>query len=223
MIRTRATNCSGFTLLELLVAMALMVVVTALSVTSLSFGRAALERADRTVKRTESVGNVQRRITEWIERAYPFDASRSAQLVFAPMFGDDRTLVFSTSLAARAEYNNLSRVQLVFDKAQKSLILRHQPDRNDVDEPDLSASEQILLVGVEHAEFTFLEAGVPARWVATWTERNAFPLAVRLEIDFESGDDRSFPGLVVSPRIEEAAWCDFDPVSRECRAREDAR
>jgi type II secretion system protein J len=207
----------GFTLLELMVSMALMILIGVLAFASLSFARASLERTQTRVSDVEEIANVQSRLREWIERAYPFEMDRATRLVFYPLSGDDRSLTISTSLGAEARLNRLSRVRIRFDEAGQALVFQHQLERNDLDQPSLDSPQHPLLSGVSTVRFDYLELGTPARWVSNWTRREAFPLAIRLKIDFIDGDSRVFPDLVASPHLDAPAWCEFDPVSRGCR------
>ena len=197
--------------------MALMVLVAILAFSSLSFGRASLERTRSSVSDVDEVVNVQNRIREWMERAYPFESARANRIIFYPLSGDDRSLTVSTSLGAEARLNRLSRVELRFDEASQELVFRHQLERNDVDKPSFDSPQYALLSGVAAVRFDYLEQATPARWVTSWSRRETFPLAIRMRVDFVDGDSRVFPDLVVSPKLDAPAWCEFDPVSRGCR------
>ena len=54
-------------------------------------------------------------------------------------------------------------------------------------------------------------------WLNQWRGRAALPLLVRLQISFASGDPRSWPDLVMSPRITDDANCAFDVIAQRCR------
>lgn len=209
----------GFTLLELLVSMALMMLIGMLAYTSLSFGRLSLERTQETVSSVESVVNAQNRIREWLERAYPFDIGRSDRVIYYPLSGNDRSITFSTSLDQDAEFDRLSRVRLQLDEFGRQFIIQHQLDSNDTDQPAFDAPQLTLISGVSAVRIAYLEEGTPARWVSSWNRRQDLPLAIRFQVDLIDGDSRVFPDLIVRPTIDAPAWCDFDPVSRGCRNR----
>lgn len=207
----------GFTLLELLVCLALMALIAVLSVNALGFGREAWQRADKASYHVETVNAVRNRLDEWLERAYPFDPSRSTRRVFYPLQGDDRNVVWSASLSAEADFNSLSRVKLTFDQQLQQLILYFEPERNDLSEPGFSASREVLLEGVSALNLDYLEPGEPSRWVSRWQRRVEMPLAIRLKVKFSGERDPEFPDLIVQPKIDRSAWCNFDPISRGCR------
>ena len=211
---------TGFTLLELLVALALMTLVAVLLTQALGFGRNAWQRAEASVQAMETVTSVRARLREWLERAYPFNPSRATRKVFYPLRGEERSVVFSTPLAPEGGNNTLYRVELKFDDSKQQLLMRYQEETNNTDRPDYDAPEELILEGVGNLRFSYLEPGTPARWVSNWLRKEQLPKAIKIQMKSSDlpSQKLSFPDLIIRPAIDGLAWCDFDPVSRDCRS-----
>jgi general secretion pathway protein J len=85
-----------------------------------------------------------------------------------------------------------------------------------------TATSTVLLRDVDHAEFSYFGAGAGARnlqWIDGWTKRSEMPALVRVRVAFRTGDQRSWPDLVVSPRLTADVICDYDPLTMRCRGR----
>lgn len=55
-------------------------------------------------------------------------------------------------------------------------------------------------------------------WTEQWRGHAELPRLVRLRVSFASDDPRTWPELVMSPRITDDANCAFDVVAQRCRA-----
>jgi general secretion pathway protein J len=85
-----------------------------------------------------------------------------------------------------------------------------------------SATKTILLADVERAEFSYFDAGVAAQrvqWKDSWSKRSDMPSLIRVRVTFRSGDARSWPELVIAPRVQADVGCVYDPISMRCSGR----
>ena len=79
-----------------------------------------------------------------------------------------------------------------------------------------------MLSNIDHAEFSYLEeAATPQgpQWRDSWTGRGDLPRLVRIRIKFRPGEARSWPELLIAPRITADVSCVYDPVTLRCRGR----
>jgi general secretion pathway protein J len=89
--------------------------------------------------------------------------------------------------------------------------------------PDLAdddAETTMLIDGVEDIEFAYFgaldEAG-PSLWHDRWGESEHLPALVRMRVDFGADSRRSWPEMVVAPKIDTLAACVYDPITKKCR------
>jgi hypothetical protein len=82
-----------------------------------------------------------------------------------------------------------------------------------------SAAEEVLIENVVAMRWAYLggEHDAEPAWLDAWRGRAALPRLVRLQVSFASGDPRTWPDLVMSPRITDDANCAFDVVAQRCR------
>jgi general secretion pathway protein J len=89
-------------------------------------------------------------------------------------------------------------------------------------EPGAAPVGAVLLAGVGDVEFGYFGMTgadrVPA-WHDAWRGQTAPPQLVRLRVRFANGDGRSWPELVVAPRITADVGCRHDPLTNHCQGR----
>jgi general secretion pathway protein J len=61
------------------------------------------------------------------------------------------------------------------------------------------------------------DAGAVQRWQQQWSNRDVLPLLISLRLDFPSGDQRSWPELVVRLRAANGDSCERDPRTDDCK------
>ena len=211
----------GFTLLELLVVLALSSLLATLAYSGVQLGSTARARvvvqADREA-RGWAVRNVIRRS---IVSAYP--AYRS------PIYAD-RTIAFegqSTSIslvstlpeAAQAGVFAHMRFRVASDRPAPTLILEWRldlPASND--QAPIPFQQVDLLEGVDLVTFHYYgptDSRGPAQWNDLWINRTSLPELVVVHV--ERTDRTPWPDLVVEPKISVNTACIFDIAEVSCR------
>jgi general secretion pathway protein J len=188
----RAAN--GFTLLELLVAVTVLVLLSAVLGGGVRFGLAAWQAGERRADRMEEPAAVHALLRRQIESAYPLTRRRGEPAVVFE--GTRDRLRFVTTLPARLGVPGLADVTLYRDGG--ALRLAWQP----LGERVAAAEAVVLLDGVEDLAFAYYGGPArtaPAEWRDDWAEAGFLPALVRVSLRLSGG--RPWPDLVAAPVV----------------------
>lgn len=216
---TPRPHSRGFTLVELLVALAISGLVAALLLQSLRLGLTGRDRIGAAAHAAEDVEALHRFLRTLVhEMRLEPSYERRGRLV-RPFHGTAREMTFSAPDAPAPYEAGLLRHRLVFDTTARALLLVSADDSAGHDDPALarSARRTVLLEGVEDAVLSYLEPAGSGRWLPRWVEEDRLPAAIRLVVAFGEGDDRRWIPFVARTFAAGPAFCDFDPVARGCR------
>jgi general secretion pathway protein J len=213
---------AGFTLVEALVATALLAMVLLFVFNGIDIGRRFWERTDRRAAATDEVGAVQAFLRDRIAQAYP------ALIVLPPygyriaFQGERNRLAFSTTLPNEAGPGGYYRTVLM--QRDEKLIMAWRLERNEKDDlgPRDAVKEKVVLSDVRQLRFTYYgESGANSRaeWRNDWMNRPVLPKLVRIEVEFPPGDARIWPAQTIATHIDMDATCIFDPLTKNCRGR----
>lgn len=182
------TDARGLTLVEMLVAMALMGMIATLLAGSLRTGVRAWEAGAGESERLERLVVVQNLLRQQIEAVMAGAGGQPA------LSGGQAQMAF-VAPERMAGLGGLA-----------ALTLRLEGDRLLLDVsplfPDGSTGEERtepLLDGVREADFAYYGAEAPgqsARWLRQWQERPDLPVMVRIDLSLANGD---WPPLLVRP------------------------
>jgi general secretion pathway protein J len=201
-MRRRASN--GFTLLEVLVALAVFGLLMAGLTQGMRFGFAAWRTQSRALIVRGDLDALDRTLRSLIARASP--GSLSGQ---PPLFrATPRALTFTTDLpegaAAGTGYlaTRHADVTLTVDRAHRFLMLWQPHYRNRLGQ--LPPPRQVVLLpDVERLELAYWrnEAGQPPGWRSTWTEET-LPKLIKLRIVRTPEGGRQVQDIVVAPMLD---------------------
>lgn len=185
---------NGFTLLELLVAVTVLALLSAVLGGGVRFGLAAWQAGERRADRIETPASVHALLRRQIEAAYPLIRRQGEPAVVFD--GTRDRLRFITTLPARLGVPGLADVTLFREGG--ALRLAWQP----LGERVRAAASATLLEGVEDVAFAYY--GGPARtappeWRDDWTEAGFLPALVRVSLRLSGG--RPWPALVAAPAV----------------------
>jgi general secretion pathway protein J len=187
---------NGFTLLELLVALAVFGLLLEGLTQGLQYGLRAWHSQVRIIDRSEQLDAVDRALRQMIAVMDPGDS-----LDPPPFSGSRDRLEFVTVLPAAAAGLTVRRIEaaLLVDKSSR-LVLRWRPWMHAVHlRPVPPPVETELLRGVQGLELAFLSSG--GRWVGTWRNQD-LPALIRIRILFPPGDPRHWPDIVTAPLLQ---------------------
>lgn len=207
---------SGFSLVELLVSLAILGLLSLMLLQGVFSGRRVWERLDSRAVRLETVEDAQSALRDRLERAFPltrYDASAP----FADFQGEAKVVRFLAPPPLSARPAALRRYTLGLTTSG-DLVLT---SASDVALDAARASEQtVLLRNVRSVDFTYWGVAPPdnvERWRPTWRARPTTPQLVRIRLAFQPGDRRVWPELIVRPAANVGSACVVDATTGACR------
>jgi general secretion pathway protein J len=194
----------GFTLLEILLALALLAFVM-LGVWGAMRGAARVTHsANAVMARSEAVRTVQRFLRRYVGAAGPQPfvmADGSAARMFD---GDATSMEYVAPLPVQSGHAGLyiQTVSLQKDGGGMSLRLDYRPYTEE-QAVNVQPIEHVLLTDLRGGKFEYLAAaafGKPPAWRDDWQATNGLPLAVRVHLDPAWRARVGFPDMVIPVR-----------------------
>jgi general secretion pathway protein J len=212
----------GFTLLELLVSMTLLALLIVLLFGGLRFGARAWDHNQAHSTGMDEVRLVQGLLRREIEQAYPFWLTTDPLHPTVDFQGAENAMMFLAP--APQVFGGGGRARIVFEREAdgryEQLVMRAQPELS-ID--DGTVREEPLLRHLAAVGFAYYGADSPdatPAWHDSWAGMRTLPLLVRVHVEFPRGDARSWPELIVTPRIFVDASCVYDPTGNRCQGRQ---
>jgi general secretion pathway protein J len=217
-VTQRAEHHRGFTLIEMLVALALMGLIAVILITSLQIGGHTWQRVMRAASSTEDIAQAQETLRLRLSSLYPDD--RAAADMSQPSFllSNGASLEFSGA-APDSTADGILRYQIGVSANSGALEIRSWPDKDGhLDNLSDSRAESLLShVASMALQFWLKPDAAPGRWVDRWDSKQV-PRLIRIDLAFSGSDQRRWPPLYIEPRVDTPANCVFDVVSRRCRS-----
>jgi general secretion pathway protein J len=188
---------AGFTLLELMVAMALLALLGLVLAGGMRFGLQAWNRLDATLDRDEPIALSQVLLRRTVEQALPLPAAGAAPGVI-DFAGGNAGLRFIAPLPERAAGPGLNQVTIRLEPSEAgfALVLSWQPFGGAG-----AGGRKSLLDGILAGHFRYygdVADGRPANWQEEWSNARALPRVVALDLSFK--DRRiAWPSLMIAP------------------------
>ncbi len=208
---------SGYTLIELLVALGVMGLLGVMLLAGVSGPSAVWKRMDQAATRDEAVEAAQGVLRERLQHAWP--ATRYDLHPPSPDFdGDTDRVTFLAPPPERQGGGALRRYSLLLD-ANGDLVLESLSDvALDRFRPD---QREVVLRGVRSLDLGYFGAAEPdltPRWRSRWRQRPQMPSLVRIRLEFAQSQTR-WPDLVVHPFADIDADCVPVVPTGRCRGR----
>lgn len=207
-----ATNDDGFTLVEVLVALALVAIMLTMVTETYRFGRQAWERVEEMDKST-SVASVQSFVADLLAGAMPVvetTPQTGERLVFE---GGPQRIRFVANTRGHTDVGGLYLFEIGLDESpdvrgtiRKALIVRQVLYRSGATinwNVASGARERAILTDIADVTVRYLERipGANGTWQAAWAGQRVLPGLVEMQVKFKDGDPRSWPSLVVEFRL----------------------
>jgi general secretion pathway protein J len=215
-VTPRAEHHRGFTLIEMLVALALMGLIAVILITSLQIGGHTWQRVMRAASSTEDIAQAQETLRLRLSSIYPDDRADVSRPGFLSSNG--ASLEFSGA-APDSTADGILRYKIAVSASSGALEVRSWPDQDHLAVLSNDSKPEALLSHVASMAVQFwLKADeTPGRWVDRWDQQQV-PRLIRIDVAFSADDKRRWPPLYIEPRVDTPASCVFDVVSRRCRS-----
>ena len=216
---------SGFTLIEMVLAMALLGTMMLLMYSGLTFGLRGWDAADVSGRRTADRRIAENFLRREISETFPmrFKDPMTLKIAFE---GKEDSLRFASARPAGISAAGLSLVGVTLEnddvKRTRSLVMRRaMPDDDAKDFAPLDRAERtVLFEGLEGVKFEYFGSEndfTEPEWTEQWEHAGRIPQLIRLRIRAADGTD--FPEMVVRLMLSEEAGCLENAFQRVCRPR----
>lgn len=213
---------AGFTLVELLVGLALFSLLATLLFDNVRFGIKAWQLGNAHAEQFEHDLIAQDLLRRLIGNVYPMMVRDGAtqQLDFE---GGKDAVSFLGNAPVVAGAGGRFRYKVLVERRQDrtDLVMSAAPELASP-EGQAMARRTVLLADIDRAEFSYFgdgETGQTLQWQDSWRQRVNMPRLMRIRVAFRSADARAWPDLLIAPRITADVGCVYDPMTRRCRGR----
>lgn len=200
----------GFTLLELLIALALLGLILVLLFGGLRLGVRSWDAVQQQVDNLSAVRSAESFLRREMEQAFPYRWKKpDKRLAF---LGERDKVRFISRLPDRIGVGGLYAVSLELEHrgTSRRLMWKHVPIHSEMrDFADLDQAQEVVLAGsdrsgVEDIWLTYFgrdgESTMP-RWVDRWDNNAGLPILIRIQIRLTDGAE--WPDFVVAPMLTE--------------------
>ena len=211
----RARPQAGYSLIELLVVLALIGLMAIAMSGGIHFGARVWERTESDVEGGEIARSGHALLRSLLASVSPRqpDPNRKGE---APAFSGARDrITFLVAAPASLGALGVARVELTArrDGRVASLAISYRAERGPA-----NAQQHIVLTGAREIVFSYARiSGGALAWSDHWQLPGAVPALIRVRAAFPPGSGVSWPDLIVRPNLDRDAACIFDPVSFGCR------
>ena len=206
---------TGFTLVELLLALTLMSMLLALAYGGLRAATRATDRGQTILEDSSRIRMahqfVRRQLTQVLPLAYAVSDDGAERTVF---LGEGNRIRYVAPMPGYLGFGGPQVQELAVVRGEDSLelVLSHALLQG-FEEARLHDRPPIpLLNDIESASFTFLgtdENGELAGWISTWPDGGQLPSSIALDIEFTDDVYIQWPLLTAAVRIDPAALTGF--------------
>lgn len=203
----------GFTLVELLVAMALLGLISVLLFGGIRFGARSWEAGHERLEQINEVEVAQAVLRRLVGRAREvtlFDANRSRDAV--PFYGRRDEIFFAAPLPAHrgigGAYGFALQLSRHVDGDDLTLAWRLQRPETPPSASEDFEDQTVLMSDVRDLTITYYgapEEGRAPDWMETWDGTNGLPQLVRVSVEFDVDDGRYWPPLTIAPALASPA------------------
>jgi general secretion pathway protein J len=218
-------RASGFTLIELVIAMTLLAGMLALLYSGLSFAVRGWDTRDAHARRIVDQRISENFLRRELSEIFPMRWKDPSFIKFA-FKGERDKLQFVSSRPAGYSVGGLSLVGLevvphATGRGRDLVMRRALPDDDAKDFRPLEAAKPVLLLeGVDEVKFSYFGADSDVntpQWSDEWSVAAKMPMLVRMSV--RMADGRAVPDMLARVVIAEEAGCLESTFQRGCRPR----
>jgi general secretion pathway protein J len=209
---------AGFTLVELLVALALLSLISIGLFGGLRFGFQALQQATARTDRSQHMLETENFLRHVIGDIYPQFIGEDPTRGHVDFAGAATAMDFLAAAPIALGHSGRLRYRLTVERhAHKfDLVMTARPE---LAQGEARGERRVLLAGVDAVDFAYL--GLPrgeksVQWRDAWTNQLVVPQLIRVRLT-DAG--RARPDLLIAPRIGVDEACAYDVATKQCRGR----
>jgi prepilin-type N-terminal cleavage/methylation domain-containing protein len=212
----RKSPCRGFTLIEVLVCLALMALVSVILVTSLRIGGHAWQRVAKNAEAVDDVQRAQAFLRAKLSSLYP-GPGVSERETSSALQSDGQFLAFS-SIAPAGKAAGIARYRIAVSTSGHSLEITFDSEQYGHGTDRMFLSETLLAnVSSMEIQFYVRRDAEPGQWLNHWERPSEIPRLIRIDVHLPESDSRHWPTLYIEPHVDTPVTCQFDAISRRCR------
>jgi general secretion pathway protein J len=221
-VPNRSETDEGFTLVEALVAVALLSLLSVLVAGALRFGVAAWQRGGDASDRIDEIIHAENFLRGMIARASPHFIARPGEKGHVAFEGQARSLRFITE--APLAFDQAGRFVVILraetKEAGTALLIESRPELAATDgKPGQAALRPLLegLTGVTLAYFGAKSPRTAREWHRDWVREAELPELIR--IDLSAMGAPLLEPIIIRPMLDVDVSCVFDALTKRCRGR----
>ncbi len=223
-------SCAGFSLVELLVSLAILGMVSMMLMSGVGTGRRVWEHIETRTATGESVEAAQTILRDRLERIFPATRYDSSE-PYADLQGIADSFVFFAEPKAVAAPAALHRYRIWLSAGGDLTLTSADSVSSRVGISELANlpgppkgpwDNDVLLRGVQFMEISYYGILPPdklASWHPRWTDRPSPPKLVRIKVAFATNDSRNWPELIVRPAANTDIACVINGTTGKCQGR----
>ncbi len=212
-----AQHSAGFTLVELLIGLALLGFLSLLMLTGFEVTAGAWRRVDARGTAGRELQGAQDLLRNRLSQAYPAVLTDDSGGHSIDFIGNADAIEFQAPLPERFGARVFVHYRLHLDGSTLRLAWA-MPGRQEQgsDEP----AEATVLDGVSDVSISYFGIDDPAdppHWLDSWVGRKSLPPLIRIHLDAGTQATAAWPDLEVAPLVNADAQCVFDASDGACR------
>lgn len=187
---------TGFTLIEVMLAMTIFALMTIVLYGAFSLGHSAVEKTQKSFEKNQKLRAVDELVGSYIRSAYPYRSSpQGAPVLFT---GEEAELTFVSSFSLAMGGRGMAKVHLFWEgNENRPGVLRLEeeipvrvPSEEDSEAPEGISNGLVVREGIKKLRINYLDPqSDEEKWEERWDarEKNMLPRAVRLSYLTEEG------------------------------------
>lgn len=214
---------AGFTIVEMLVALALFGVLATVLFSNLSVALKAFQSGSAHALHAENRMIAQDLLRRTIRDAYPLFLLDGRNRPHVDFTGGSESMSFLANAPMVVEDGGRHRFNLFIDRRhnKNNLVLTSVAElTNHADNP--TTARTVVVDDIDSVLFSYFGTtivGQAPQWHDEWVQQNELPKLIRIQVAFPAHSARLWPDLIVAPRVSVDVSCTYDPVTTRCRGR----
>jgi general secretion pathway protein J len=211
----------GFTLVEVLIGLALMAMLMTLIANGVRLGTSAWSRAEVVTGDMDDIETVQGLLRRTIVQAQPAFASADPQDMTIRFAGEPDAMTVVAPQPATQGLGPWMEQRFAIDRSAAGaggLVLSWRPIG--VAGQPVAPRQDLLLDRVAGLKFSYFGSpgpDQPPQWQDRWVDRQALPNLIRVSIERTGIGRRTWPDLVVATRVTTNPACLYEASTSVCR------